>query len=85
MIAAFVRVPGETTLRFPLTSFIPFAFLLAYLRGIAFRVGDGDSLNRMWIQLIPIAVLYLIVAIGAGERRWGRTATAKDAVLDAPV
>lgn len=85
VIAAFVRVPGETTLRFPLTSFIPFAFLLAYLRGIAFRVGDGDSLNRMWIQLIPIAVLYLIVAIGAGERRWGRTATAKDAVLDAPV
>jgi hypothetical protein len=68
-IVMFIKVPGSSLLRFPLTTFIPFAFLLAYLREAAYRVGEGDSLNRMWIQVIPIAVLYLIAAIGVGHWR----------------
>lgn len=81
VVVIFLRVPGESRFRFPLTTFIPFAFLLAYLRDAAFRVGDGDSLNRLWIQLIPIAVLYLIVAIGVGQQRWPKRAqSAVDAV-----
>lgn len=49
-------------LRFPLTAFIPLFLLLAYFRGGGYRVGDGDSLNRMLIQVVPLAVLYIAVA-----------------------
>lgn len=72
VVVLFMRVPHSHRLRFPLTTFIPFGFLLAYLRDAAYRVGDGDSLNRMWIQLIPLAVFYLIVAIGGAKWRFQR-------------
>lgn len=68
-VALWIQVPESTRLRFSLTTFVPFAFLLAYLREAAYRVGEGDSLNRMWIQLVPLAVLYIIIAIGAPPRR----------------
>ncbi|EAR24696.1 hypothetical protein A20C1_11476 [marine actinobacterium PHSC20C1] len=74
VLATFIAVPNRVNLRFPLTSFIPLGFLLAYLRDIAYRVGDGDSLNRMWIQLIPIALFYVLIALGFGE--WRRRSAA---------
>jgi hypothetical protein len=49
-------------LRFPLTAMLPVFFLLAYLRDGAYRVGNGDSLNRMLMQVLPLAVLYLAAA-----------------------
>ena len=49
-------------LQFPLTAFIPLFLLLAYFRGGGYRVGDGDSLNRMLIQVVPLAALYIAVA-----------------------
>jgi len=36
-----------------------------FLREGAFRVGDGDSLNRMLIQVVPLAVLLVGIGIGA--------------------
>jgi hypothetical protein len=72
VLASFIAVPNRINLRFPLTSFIPIGFLLAYLREGAYRVGDGDSLNRMWIQLIPVALFYVLIALGTGE--WRRRA-----------
>lgn len=56
-------------LRFPVTTFIPFSFLLAYLRDNPYRVGNGDSLNRMFIHIVPLAILFIITA--AGSERWG--------------
>jgi len=73
VLASFIAVPNSVNLRFPLTSFIPLGFLLAYLRDAAYRVGDGDSLNRMWIQLIPVALFYIMIALGVGE--WRRRST----------
>ena len=52
-------------LRFPVTVFVPLAFVLAYTRDGAYRVGVTDSLNRMWVQLLPLAVLYVLVSIGS--------------------
>jgi hypothetical protein len=49
-------------LRFPLTAFVPLFLLLAYFREGAYRVGDMDSLNRMLIQVVPLAALYIAVA-----------------------
>jgi len=69
VLASFIAVPNSVNLRFPLTSFVPVAFLLAFLRDGAYRVGDGDSLNRMWIQLVPVALFYVLIALGIGQWR----------------
>jgi membrane protein implicated in regulation of membrane protease activity len=67
------------------TTFLPLVFLLAFLRDGAYRVGATDSLNRMWIQIIPLAVLYVMAAIALdrvdqvdGEDRDGTDADASD-------
>ncbi|TPW29618.1 hypothetical protein [Pararhizobium mangrovi] len=62
-VLVFCKDRRLATLRFPVTASIPMFFLLAYLRnGGAYRVGNGDSLNRMLIEIFPLAVLYLAVA-----------------------
>lgn len=65
---AFCRDASLIYLRFPLTASVPLLFLLAYFRGGGYRVGYGDSLNRMLIQIVPLAVLYIAVAATSG--RW---------------
>jgi hypothetical protein len=59
------RVPHLTYLRFPVTTFVPLGFLLAYLRDIPYRIGFGDSLSRMFMHVVPLAVLYVIAAMAA--------------------
>jgi hypothetical protein len=70
---ALVRTPGQTALRFPLTTFIPLAFIFAYLRDVAYRPGFYDSLTRMLIQVLPVLVLGIIVAMASGSWRIQRT------------
>lgn len=68
VLAVFLLRSSRTTfLRFPVTTFLPLVFLLAYLREGGYRVGPTDSLNRMWIQMVPLAVLYVIAAIATGK------------------
>jgi hypothetical protein len=55
-------------LRFPLTTFCPLAFLLAYLREHAYRVGVTDSLSRMLIHIVPLAIL--LVSSAAASSAW---------------
>jgi hypothetical protein len=58
-------------LRFPVTTFLPVAFLLAYLREEgAYRVGAGDSLSRMFMQVVPLAVMFVAVAFASAD--WDR-------------
>jgi hypothetical protein len=71
-VLVLFRAPGLVHLRYPLTTFVPLAFVLAYLRDEgAYRVGYGDSLSRMIMQYVPLAVLY-IVAVVAGAGSAGR-------------
>lgn len=63
--AALSRVPHLHYLRFPVTTFVPLGFLLAYLRDIPYRVGFGDSLSRMFMHVVPLAVVYVIAAMAA--------------------
>ncbi len=54
-----------TVLRLPVTSFIPLGLLLAYARGTPYRPFDADSFNRMLIEVVPLAVAYvLMTAVG---------------------
>ena len=65
-------------LRYPLTTLLPVFFLLAYLRGGPYRVGQGDSLNRMLLQVVPLLVLYATCASLAIRRRSVDRAQARD-------
>lgn len=78
LVLIFCRDRALTYLRFPVTTAIPLFFLLAYLREGAYRVGNGDSLNRMFIQIVPLAVLFL--AMAALSRRWRRPFASREEV-----
>lgn len=77
IVVSWNRDADLASLRFPLMASLPLLLLLAFLRGGAFRVGDGDSLNRMFIQVIPLAVLYLAAA--SRSSRWGLPTWRRDA------
>jgi hypothetical protein len=67
-VIALVASQGAAlvALRFPLISFVPVFFVLAYpadLREGGYGVGPGDSLNRMLMQFVPLLILYLGVAV----------------------
>ena len=61
-------VPQQLMLRFPLTTFVPFVFLMAYLREGSYRVGLADSLNRMIMHMVPLAILLLLILVTVGDR-----------------
>ena len=67
-VLVLTNFPNRIFLRFPLTTFIPVALLLAYLRSGAYRVGYGDSLNRMLIHFVPLIILFIVSA--AASERW---------------
>ena len=58
----FTDAPARIFIRFPVTTFVPIAFILAYLREDSYRVGITDSLNRMIFHIVPMAVLFLASA-----------------------
>lgn len=72
---ATVRVAHQSRILWGLASF-PIALLaFTYIRGSSYRVGPGDSANRMLMHIVFVIGLYLIVAVGqlaAGVRdeRW---------------
>jgi hypothetical protein len=65
----FAGFPGQASLRFPVTTFLPLGFLLAYLREEgAYRANYTDSLSRMFMHVVPLAVLYVTVAYSQRRR-----------------
>lgn len=67
---ALIRVAEDEflPLAVPWIGFVPLGMLLAVLRDGAYRVGTGDSLNRMWIHLLPLLVLLIVLTV-AGRAR----------------
>lgn len=72
LVLVVTRDPSREYLRFPVTTFFPLMFVLAHLREGAYRVGEGDSLNRMLIHIIPLAILLIVVSAGAQIRPFFR-------------
>lgn len=68
-VMIFIKIPQNTILRYAITTFIPVVFMLTYLRDGAYRVGGGDSLVRMWVQILPLAVFYIGLSVLAGTAR----------------
>ncbi len=74
MIAALVvgvvltmRLSGGAPMRLVVTAFIPLVMLLALARGGPYRVGHYDSLNRMWLHILPVAVMFVSAALAGGD------------------
>ena len=59
-------------LLFGVVGFVPLGLVLGLVRGgSGYRVGAGDSLNRMIIHVVPLAVLAAGLLVGARSRsRW---------------
>jgi hypothetical protein len=81
VVAALIlfRTPHQAYLRFAVTTFVPMAFVLAFLREGAYRAGFGDSLTRMFMHVLPLAVLCLIVAVASHAAVSRRDGDAADA------
>lgn len=67
------RFPGMQMFVVPLVAALPLGLLLAVLRGTAYRVGPGDSLNRMLFHWLPLAILAVVAAIDS-QPSWRRMA-----------
>ncbi len=69
-----LRASHSVYLRFAVTTFFPMALVLAYVRGGEYREGHFDSLNRMWLQILPLAVFFVaaMLAEGTWAPRWPR-------------
>jgi hypothetical protein len=64
-----LRLRDGMLLWLPVAGFFPLALLLATARDGAYRVGPGDSLNRMWMHVLVLAVVTLVVTLLDGEER----------------
>jgi hypothetical protein len=72
LVAAATREGDRVQLRLPMTAFLPLALTLAYVRhegGLAYRVGTSDSLNRMLLHFLPLALFYVATTACAAVRR----------------
>lgn len=63
------KAPERIILRFPVTTFIPFGLLLAFLRESPYRIGPFDSFNRMFLHIVPLAILFIVSS--AMTVKWG--------------
>ncbi len=70
MVLIFRRFKDQAIMRLSITTFLPIAFILAYLRGAPYRFGQADSLDRMMISLVPLAVLFITLSIITGQSRF---------------
>jgi len=76
------RSPERHLLRFPVTTFVPLSFLLAYFRHEAYRDGDRDSLARMLFHFVPLSALLIGVSLFAEWRLpWRSRVSAPEAQI----
>lgn len=74
ILVALTASKHRVHVRFAVTTFVPLVYILAYLRDAAYRVAEADSLNRMIVQVLPLAIAAVVVTVGA-RWRWNREAS----------
>jgi len=57
-------VESDRLWNFGLIGFVLTLPLMAYLRESGYRVGSGDSANRMLVHIVPLLVVYLVFTAG---------------------
>ncbi len=63
------RPPQRHHLVFPVITFVPAALLFALARGSSYRIDPADSLNRMLLHVLPLAILVMTATIVAVSAR----------------
>ena len=71
VIAALVlfSLPEARVLAYAVLTFPAVALILAVVRDGAYRVGPGDSLNRSWAHIVPVALLLVTATVLLGRLR----------------
>jgi hypothetical protein len=67
-VLILTKAPERIFLRFPVTVFLPVGMLLAFLRGNPYRVSPIDSFNRMFLHIVPIAILFISSSLNSVSR-----------------
>lgn len=70
-----VRLPNQGVWVYALPTYAALVIALAYIRDAPYRLGWGDSGNRMWLHVIPIAVVAVFAAFGEATVRAGAPTT----------
>ena len=65
LVLTTTRQPLRHHLAFPVLAFVPAAFAFAIARDGSYRVHPADSLNRMLLHVVPLAVLLVVSSITA--------------------
>ena len=63
--AVAVRFAYQSFFLFPMAAFVLWVPVFAFVRGKAYRIGWGDSGNRVLMHIALVSILYLILAVGA--------------------
>lgn len=66
---AVSRLPAPQFWTFPILAFPVFLLALGLLRGTGYRVGPGDSGNRMLAHILLVSVLFIVMSVGWGDGR----------------
>lgn len=66
---AVLRFPHQRLWTAPLAAFTAIFFLLPFLREGGYRIGTGDSGNRILMHILPVVLGYVILAAGWGAAR----------------
>jgi len=73
LVLLFVKNPNSmTALRFPVTTFMPVMMITSYLAGARHMTGPFGSMNRMFIQIVPLAILFIVMSAALGELKFIR-------------
>lgn len=68
-VLILLKSSDQIFFRFPVTTFLPLGLLLAFLRGTPYRIGAIDSLNRMFLHILPITILFIVSSVMIAD--WG--------------
>ncbi len=66
---ALFTLPEARVLTYAVLTFPAVALILAVVRDGAYRVGPGDSLNRSWAHIVPVALLLVTATVLLGRLR----------------
>ncbi len=64
-LSFFSNLPNKRIFLYMIVFYLNLIIILGYLRNLPYRIGWGDSGNRMLIHITPLVIMYLFMLIGS--------------------